>query len=88
MFLLQYSPAIRSFGKNRKETSGSMIKKDYCLYCKYEVPKKNFARHFLNNHPKEAEVQKIMALPNQSLDRRRLIALLRKKGQLLNKIIE
>lgn len=55
--------------------------KDICFYCENEVL--NFARHILRNHKHEIEVQKIAALPSKSLERKRLIATLRKNGNFL-----
>nr|CAH7718936.1 unnamed protein product [Callosobruchus chinensis] len=51
---------------------------DFCYFCDDDV--QNFARHILRNHCSEPEVQKIMSLPPKSLERKRLIACLRKKG--------
>lgn len=40
----------------------------------------NFARHIIRNHSSEIEVQKILKEPSKSIERKRLIACLRKQG--------
>nr|CAI5821401.1 unnamed protein product [Callosobruchus analis] len=44
-------------------------KPDYCFFCDTDV--QNFARHIQRNHLGESEVQKILTLPVNSLDRKR-----------------
>ncbi|XP_074029613.1 uncharacterized protein isoform X4 [Leptinotarsa decemlineata] len=53
---------------------------DFCFFCKTEV--KNFARHIQRNHVGETEVQNILALPSNSIERKRAFACLRKKREL------
>nr|XP_023014877.1 uncharacterized protein LOC111504537 [Leptinotarsa decemlineata] len=54
---------------------------DFCFFCKTEV--KNFARHIQRNHVGETEVQNILALPSNSIERKRAFACLRKKGNFI-----
>ncbi|KAF5290597.1 hypothetical protein FQA39_LY14663 [Lamprigera yunnana] len=54
---------------------------DFCYYCETEVL--NFGRHIIRNHHQELEVQKIVSLVRNSLQRKRLIANLRKKENFL-----
>ncbi|XP_063923052.1 uncharacterized protein LOC135137359 [Zophobas morio] len=52
-----------------------------CYFCESSVM--NFARHVFRNHKGELEVQKILALPAKSKERKELLSLLRKKGNYL-----
>ncbi|XP_045488679.1 uncharacterized protein LOC123690070 isoform X1 [Pieris rapae] len=67
--------------QRQKPKSSTVRDKDYCFYCESFVL--NFARHLLRHHIYETEVQKIMSKPKKSLDRKQLIAALRKKGNYL-----
>ncbi|KAL4718874.1 hypothetical protein ACJJTC_006539 [Scirpophaga incertulas] len=67
--------------QRQKPKSSKVRDKDYCFYCESFVL--NFARHLLRHHIYETEVQKIVSKPKKSLDRKQLIAALRKKGNYL-----
>nr|CAI5845620.1 unnamed protein product [Callosobruchus analis] len=56
--------------------------KNFCYYCETDVT--NFARHITNNHSHEIEVIKLNSLPLKSVERKRLLAELRNKGNYLN----
>lgn len=53
-------------------------KRNYCFFCKTLVL--NFSRHIVRNHSIEPEVQKVLSMPKQSKSRKRLLAIIRKKG--------
>lgn len=73
---------MNNTSKNTKKKNTKIVRfPDFCYYCESEV--QNFGRHILRNHSQETEVQRISALPPKSLDRKRLIASLRKKGNFL-----
>ncbi|XP_074026426.1 uncharacterized protein isoform X1 [Leptinotarsa decemlineata] len=68
--------------KNSRTTIYKSIRNpDFCFFCETEV--KNFARHIQRNHGGETEVQNILALPPKSIERKRAIACLRKKGNFI-----
>ncbi|KAJ8927562.1 hypothetical protein NQ314_019957, partial [Rhamnusium bicolor] len=54
----------------------------FCYYCESYVL--NFPRHLSRNHKTELDVQKILALPSFSKERKNLLYSLRKKGNYLN----
>uniref|UniRef100_A0A6P7GZ10 Uncharacterized protein LOC114344736 n=1 Tax=Diabrotica virgifera virgifera TaxID=50390 RepID=A0A6P7GZ10_DIAVI len=64
------------------EIRKGLKKKDFCFYCESLVL--NFARHTLRNHASEIEVQKILSLPPKNIERKRLLDVIRKKGNYLN----
>ncbi|XP_064071887.1 uncharacterized protein LOC135193415 [Vanessa tameamea] len=66
-------------GKSKSTTK--VRDRDYCFYC--EIFVLNFARHLFRHHIYESDVQKIISKPKKSLERRQLIAALRKKGNYL-----
>lgn len=66
---------------NKKSYSGIRTP-DFCFYCETEVH--NFARHITRNHSGESEVQKVLSLEPKSLERKRFIACLRKKGNFIS----
>ncbi|KAG5863594.1 hypothetical protein JTB14_005011 [Gonioctena quinquepunctata] len=53
----------------------------FCYFCETSVS--NFPRHLSRNHKSELEVQKILALPPLSKERKGLLQALRKKGNYL-----
>ena len=72
--------------KNSKTDTGNPKKKrirskDFCFYCETQVTQ--FARHVIRNHPNEIEVQKIKALPKKGKERKKILTVLRKKGNYL-----
>ncbi|KAG5863592.1 hypothetical protein JTB14_029204 [Gonioctena quinquepunctata] len=54
--------------------------KDRCVYCDRDCT--NFSRHLFRNHENEDSVRKIMQLPKGNKERRRMINILRKEGNL------
>lgn len=54
---------------------------DFCFFCEDDVL--NFGRHIIRNHSQEITVQNILALPPKSVERKHLIASLRKKGNFI-----
>lgn len=65
----------------KKRFKKQVREKDYCFFCETEVL--NFARHIRRNHSLESDVQKAFSFPPKSVERKRLIASLRKKGNFL-----
>lgn len=68
---------IKTLDKNKKVHRYP----DFCFYCENDVL--NFARHVIRNHSNELELQKIIRLAPKSIERKRCIASLRKKGNYL-----
>ncbi|KAJ8965373.1 hypothetical protein NQ314_004185 [Rhamnusium bicolor] len=66
---------------NRKSTGKVSKLKNFCYYCESEVL--NFARHVINNHSTELDIIKLSSMSAKSLQRRRLLAQLRNKGNFL-----
>lgn len=66
-----------------KEATKSKSSRDkhFCLYCETEV--NNFARHLIRWHKNETDVQQIMSKEKNSVERKRLINLIRNKGNFL-----
>ncbi|XP_060525289.1 uncharacterized protein LOC132701425 [Cylas formicarius] len=69
--------ALRNTKENKKYTR----KKDLCFFCESDV--QNFHRHIERNHPYELEVLQIVSKPKKSEERRKLLALLKKKGNFI-----
>lgn len=63
-------------GRSRN-TSKVIRQPDFC-----DDKVQNFARHITRNHQEEIEVQKILAMTPNSIERKRAIAALRKRGNL------
>ncbi|CAH0563178.1 unnamed protein product [Brassicogethes aeneus] len=57
---------------------------DLCYFCETEVL--NFSRHIVRNHSQECEVQRMLSLKPKSLQRRRLIETIRKRGNHLRNL--
>lgn len=68
--------------KENGEVRKGEKKSNFCFYCETSVL--NFSRHIVRNHPSETDVQKIILQPSGSKERKRLLDLLRKKGNFLN----
>lgn len=66
---------------SRTKSYKCIRKPDFCFFCETQV--NNFARHIQRNHGAETEVQNIFALPSNSIERKRAIACLRKKGNFI-----
>lgn len=64
--------------KNDKRKNVRVRQRDFCFFCEEHVL--NFARHIFRNHQPEIEVQRILALPVKSKERKNLITVLRNKG--------
>lgn len=56
----------------------------FCLFCKSNVL--NFARHVTRNHSSEMMVKKIVSLPRKNPKRKKILELLRKKGNFANRV--
>lgn len=63
------------------ETSNNKTKKHFCKFCKTKQTK--LARHFLNKHIDEEEVQLFSHLPVKNKERLEIISKLRKQGDAL-----
>nr|CAI5833208.1 unnamed protein product [Callosobruchus analis]CAI5835642.1 unnamed protein product [Callosobruchus analis]CAI5837341.1 unnamed protein product [Callosobruchus analis]CAI5841072.1 unnamed protein product [Callosobruchus analis]CAI5842310.1 unnamed protein product [Callosobruchus analis] len=57
-------------------------KKSICKFCEDKVVSKHFARHLERNHSNEREVREIFSCKSGSIERKRLLAILRNEGQL------
>lgn len=57
-------------------------KKHICKFCDGEIDSKHFARHLKRNHFNECQVKEIFSTEVKSIDRRRLLSLLRNEGNL------
>ncbi|KAJ0172348.1 hypothetical protein K1T71_012321 [Dendrolimus kikuchii] len=73
--------SITIIQRRKSKSTNNFRDKDYCFYCETFVL--NFARHLLRHHIYESDVQKIISKPKKSLERKKLIAALRKKGNYL-----
>lgn len=56
------------------------IKRECCVYCETNVT--NFSRHLIRTHKNEFEVNKILALPKHSKERKLLFDDIRKRGKI------
>ncbi|KAG5863507.1 hypothetical protein JTB14_031458 [Gonioctena quinquepunctata] len=56
-------------------------KGNFCIFC--HTKHKKIARHFEIRHKNEEDVQKFLSIPKKSSERRKLIAVLRKRGNYL-----
>lgn len=75
------SPSSEAVNSNRIKTNMISRKIVFCYFCESTVS--NFPRHLSRNHQSELEVQKILALPSRSKERKSLLCALRKKGNYL-----
>lgn len=92
VFLLQVNsiPTVSSVrfssaddAHSKPSTSGKkrIRQKNYCVFCESAVTK--FSRHLVRNHQNELEVQKILSKPKTSEERKRLMTVLRNKGNFM-----
>ena len=58
--------------------------RNFCIYCETAVT--NFSRHVIRNHKLEIDVQQILSKPKLSNDRKKLLTLLRNKGNFLENV--
>lgn len=64
--------------KQKKKYKKKAPERDNCYFCETEVL--NFSRHIARCHSAEIEVQRLLAKPVKSKERKNLITSLRKKG--------
>ncbi|XP_045462442.1 uncharacterized protein LOC123672385 [Harmonia axyridis] len=67
--------------KQKKKYKKKAPERDNCYFCETEVL--NFSRHIARCHSAEIEVQRLLAKPVKSKERKNLITSLRKKGNYL-----
>ena len=73
-------PRIYVLGCNNLKDKQVFDKKDCCYYCKKMILSVSFARHILNMHANEQQVQEIASMPKNSVKKRRACQLLRNLG--------
>lgn len=57
---------------------GKLIRRDFCLFCEKLVI--DYPKHITKMHAHESELQPILKCPKQSVERKKLVTVLRKKG--------
>lgn len=86
LLLSEHTMAVNT-SKEENETKQKYVRKpDYCYFCETEVF--CFGRHIIRNHASECEVQKILSFPPKDKERKKLIKLIRNRGNYSNGIFK